>query len=286
MRAATIAGSVLAASLSLWLSACCCCDDGCCDPSICDGIDFDPPPAGPRVNLGTHSYPATYTHGAEAKHEWSAVRLRPSGYEIGYRLSPTEAASIRAALNDYARKVSYTTIDNDTFMWTPGPECQGDMRCVFEDMAARNRSSVLPIAEALRNRAKSTGMNLLDAAELVISFVQDIRYEIPKTEPFGVLPPALVMSESRGDCDSKSLLALMILRELNISSVLISSQAHKHTMLGVALPTSGRTFTYAGTRYAFVECTAMGSPIGHINGPLLRPNDWRAVPVRVLSPGP
>ncbi|MFW5740491.1 MAG: hypothetical protein ACOC1F_09005, partial [Myxococcota bacterium] len=166
----------------------------------------------------------------------------------------------------------------------PGPACQGDMRCVFEELVAHNRPAVLPIAERFRARAKSTGMNAVEAAELIIAFVQDIRYEIPKAEPFGVLPPSLVMSESRGDCDSKALLALMLLREINVSSILISSQAHRHTMLGVALPASGRSFSHAGRRYAFVECTAKGSPIGHINPELLRPNDWRAVPVRVMAP--
>jgi hypothetical protein len=172
---------------------------------------------------------------------------------------------------------------DDSFVWSPGPECRGDMRCVFEDMVARNRPGILPIAERFRTHAKSSGMTVLQATELIVAFVQDIRYEIPKKEPFGVLPPALVMSESRGDCDSKALLGLMLLREINVSSILISSQAHRHTMLGVALPASGRSFTFAGRRYAYVECTAKGSPIGHVNSDLLHPNDWRAVPVRVTA---
>lgn len=285
MRSLPFALPLLASALSLAVASCCCpCKDGCgCDPSACDNIDLDPAPSGPRIDLGVSSHPATHTAGNPTVHEWTAQRLNPSGYRIGYRLSPTEAADIRKALNDFARSVGYRPMNDDTFMWSPGPECQGDMRCVFENMAARGRPGVLPIAERFRQRATESGMTVLQATELIVAFVQDIRYEIPKAEPFGVLPPALVMSESRGDCDSKALLGLMLLRELNVSSILISSEAHHHTMLAVALPASGRSFTYAGQRYAFVECTAKGSPIGHINPELLSPNDWRAVPVRVMA---
>ena len=119
--------------------------------------------------------------------------------------------------------MGYRAVDDSSFMWTPGADCEGDMRCVFEDMATSNQAGVRPIAEAFRLRATTVGMNTLQAAELIIAFVQDIRYEIPKAEPFGVLPPALVMSESRGDCDSKALLGLMLLRQINVSSILISS---------------------------------------------------------------
>jgi hypothetical protein len=95
-----------------------------------------------------------------------------------------------------------------------------------------------------------------------------------------------VVSEKRGDCDSKALLGHMLMGELGIDSMLISSQVHKHSMLGVALPSGGTTFTYRGRRYAFVECTAEGSPIGHINRELLSPNDWRPVPIAVRAARP
>jgi hypothetical protein len=72
----------------------------------------------------------------------------------------------------------------------------------------------------------------------------------------------------------------MLLRDMGIDSIMLSSVAHRHAMLGIALPAPGTPFTHAGRRYAYTECTAKGSPIGHINPELLRPNDWRAVPVR------
>ncbi len=271
------------ASAALQLVSCCCCDDACCDVSLFDGVDLEPRSLEPTIDLGTHSYPTNHTATQPTEHRFAASRHTPANYRIGYALSPTQALASRESLHIYARTVNYAPIDDHKFVWTPGPECQGDMRCVLETVAKGDRPRVLRIAEALHKRAKTNNMSALQAAELVVSFVQSIRYEIPKKEPFGILPPALVMSESRGDCDSKALLALMILRELHIDSILISSRAHQHTMLGIALPSSGQSFTYEGRRYAFVECTAKGSPIGHVNRKLLRPNDWRAVSVRRVS---
>jgi hypothetical protein len=119
----------------------------------------------------------------------------------------------------------------------------------------------------------------------VITFVQEIHYRIPDEEPFGVKAPALVVKDAEGDCDSKSLLAHIILRSLGIGSVLISSEAHKHTMLGLAQPAAGRSFTWQGRKYAFVELTAKRSPVGHVNPQLLRPNDWQVVAMNYKPPG-
>ena len=72
----------------------------------------------------------------------------------------------------------------------------------------------------------------------------------------------------------------MLLHALGFDTLLLSSSAHHHSMLGIALPVPGTKMTSAGRDYAFTEMTARGSPIGHINAELLRPNDWKAVPFR------
>ena len=101
MRA--LAPLLSAAAFGLLLSSCCCpCEDGCgCDPSACEGIDIDPTPSGPLVDLGIHSYPSAHSTGNPTMHSWTARRIHPSGYQIGYRLSPDEAARIRQALQNY-----------------------------------------------------------------------------------------------------------------------------------------------------------------------------------------
>src|SRR6201999_3184582 len=107
-------------------------------------------------------------------------------------------------------------------------------------------------------------LDALQTATLVVAFVQSIQYEVPD-EPLGLLPPALVAAERRGDCDSKSLLALVLLKELGIDAVMLESDAQHHAMLGVALPAPGTSITVQGRRYAFTECTGTGWAIGQID---------------------
>src|SRR5262249_936096 len=131
-----------------------------------------------------------------------------------------------------------------------------------------------------RARAHDARLSTMDLAQLVVTFVQAIPYEIPEQEPFGVLPPALVASRRKGDCDSKALLAHMLLHSLGIDSMMVGSNAHHHEMLRTAPPVSGTKFTFAGRAYAYTEMTAKGSPIGHINPQLLLPDDWKPVAFR------
>lgn len=241
----------------------------------------EPLPPGTGFNLGVSAYPPNTSKFEATMYAWRAQSLVPTDYRMGYALEGSEQTSVRASHRAYAKKVGHETEDGEVFRWSPPPGCGGGMTCVFEQLVVRNRPDVLPIAEKFLVRVQSGGLNSLQATQLVISWVQAIRYEVPKQEPFGVLPPALVAAESRGDCDSKALLALMILHELGIKGVLISSSIHRHTMLGVPLPVAGSYFTHQGRRYAFVECTAAGAPIGYLDPKLKKPNDWQAVPVKL-----
>ena len=108
----------------------------------------------------------------------------------------------------------------------------------------------------------------------MLAFVQAIPYELPD-DPFGLKPPPSVMAERSGDCDSKSLLLHIMLESAGIDSVIIGSKSHAHSMVGIAVTAPGKTFEFRGRRYAFAETTAIGSPIGHINPPLLSPSDWK-----------
>jgi hypothetical protein len=187
---------------------------------------------------------------------------------------------VLAAHHTFAKKTNYTPLDAGRYRWMIPPGCEADMGCAFGAMSDANREALEPIAELFRKRMQKAGLDPVKAAALVVAFVQDIHYERPKDQPFEILPPASVVAEKRGDCDSKSLLAHLLLRELGVDSVMLSSKAHAHAMLGIAVPAPGKKFTFGGRTYAFTELTAVGSPIGHINPELLRPDDWKIVPTR------
>ena len=240
----------------------------------------DPPSVGAAVDLGVAVHPAGHAE-KPVDHQWVAWRMKPNTYRMGYALAAKEADAIHRAQLDYARTVRHKDEGEGRFRWFPPSGCEGDIHCVFEDLAVSSRAGLEPIIQGFLRRAREAKLSSLDLAELMVSFVQQIRYEIPKAEPFGVLAPALVVSQSRGDCDSKALLLHIMLHAAGIDSMVISSEAHKHSMLGIALPAQGTTFTTNGRQYAFTETTAKGSPIGFIDPKLLRPNDWRPVSVRV-----
>ncbi len=282
----------LVIALGLAASGC-----GCCrivtdleppDPAEDDSGDIrspEPPrDSGDRVDLGDAAYPGPNRE-TPAEHPWWVPRLEPQKYRLGYKLPPPSADGVRQAYHDWARRVGHKRVSDDTFSWRPPPHCFHGLQCVYDELDDDNVAPLEPVAELFRARAAARELSSLDLAALVVTFAQEIHYRIPKEEPFGVLPPALVVREKHGDCDSKSLLAHILLRSLGIESVLISSDAHKHTMLGVALPAGGQSFSWQGRKYAFVELTAARSPIGHINPQLLRPNDWRVVPMRYKKPG-
>jgi hypothetical protein len=245
-----------------------------------DGRDVPPPPAASgEVHLGDAEHPSP-NDAVPVLHPWWVPGLEPKRYRLGYRVPDATAAELRAAFHRYARSVGHRRVDKTRFQWKPSPRCNGGLHCVYDELIEEGREAVAPLVALFDKRVREAPLSSLEAAELVVTFVQEVTYRVPDEEPFGILPPPLVVRNRLGDCDSKSLLAHMLLGELGIDSVLISSEVHKHTMLGVALPAPGTSFEHEGRRYAFVETTAKRSPIGHINPQLLRPSDWRVVAMR------
>jgi hypothetical protein len=154
------------------------------------------------------------------------------------------------------------------------------MGCVFQALSEEDHAAVQPLVDLFKKRQKNGHLDTLRLAKLVVAFVQDIRYREPDEEPFGILAPALVVAKRQGDCDSKSLLAHIILNELGYDTVMLSSDAHRHAMLGIALPVPGTKIRYRGRDYAYTELTAHGAPIGYLFPENSKPNDWRVVLLR------
>ncbi len=273
---ARLAAAVALALLVLATSSCCSTCVDIIELVVEEAVEEEADEDAPRVDLGTAEHPADNA-AAAVRHKWWVPRLDPEKYRLGYQVPKVEAQRIERAYDDWAHRVHHRRLNKDTFQWRPPPGCFGGLQCVYAALDQQGRDAIEPLADLFVRRLQEEKLSALDVAALVITFVQAITYEIPKGEPFGVRPPALVVREKKGDCDSKALLGHLILRRLGIHSVLISSQAHKHTMLGVALPAAGKSFSWKGRRYAFVETTAKRSPIGHIDPKLLRPNDWQTV---------
>jgi hypothetical protein len=273
----------LSAAFALLAAGCCCAID-LSDLFTTTSGDDEPAPDVPGVDLGVAVYPPK-TPETDATHfAWRDRRIEPPVYRAGYALAEDEQEAVDDAHRDLATRMRYQDQGNGVFKWSPPPGCDANMGCILESLAERSKLDIDPLAARFKARIKEANLGTIDSVELVTSFVQSIPYEIPKGRPFGLLPPALVVSQKKGDCDSKALLLHMLLDSLGVDSVLLTSIAHKHSMLGVAVPVQGDKLVHQGRSYAYVETTAKNAPVGWISKELLKPNDWVVVPVRVRAP--
>ncbi|HVK65234.1 MAG TPA: hypothetical protein VM694_12205 [Polyangium sp.] len=273
----------LAATSCMFVAGCCCCAIDLNDLLSQGGGDEEPSAETPGVDLGVAVYPEKTPASGATKYAWRDRRLEPPVYRAGYALSADEQRDVDAAHRELAQRLKYQDAGDGAFKWVPPPGCDASMQCIFESLAERSKPDVDPLAARFKARIHEAKLGTLDAVELLTSFVQTIPYEIPKDRPFGLMPPALVVSAKKGDCDSKALLLHMLLDSIGVDSVLLNSNAHRHAMLGVAVPAQGEKIRYQGREYVFVETTAKNAPVGWISKELLKPNDWVAVPVRIRS---
>lgn len=228
-------------------------------------------PGAPKgvVDLGTAIFP----EGAPLKSGSAFTFDVPPAHKLTYSLTQEEQAAIAKWYDDYARSVTYKRIGKKTFQWEPPPGCTAGLACVYKALIARTSPDVLVITRRIKQRADAAKLNATQVAQIALAYVQNIPYEIP-TDPFGIKPPPLVITERKGDCDSKSLLLYMILNSLGIETIIVSSKSHAHSLAGIALPTTGSSFRWKSRRYAFAETTAKGAPLGYLAPELVSPADW------------
>jgi transglutaminase-like putative cysteine protease len=238
-----------------------------------------PEPA-PTTDLGVVLLPPQTPREAARHYDWRVEALRPADYQVGYGLSAAMAQHYTRDLQDYAHRLRYRSLEQDRFSFRPPPGCeQLPMACVYSQLMRSNEKAVHALGERFVARASSQRLNAPQAAELIVTFVQRIRYDVPRDQPFGVLPPALVPAQDRGDCDSKALLAAMLLRQVGIDAVVLSSERLGHAAVGVGLPGTGRQFEHAGRSYRYAEVTAQGWPIGMVPPRYDKPRLWTVMPV-------
>lgn len=223
-------------------------------------------------------------------HRWQQWGEEPAKYSLEYALARSEASRIVDAVGSLKVETGYeeaSQADNPYFKVSRLPQaCRGIqptdgtglIRCTYGVLGKLSEPALLPLGNRLASRAKALGFDARQTAELIIGFVQQITYSKSHNMQWfaGVNPPAMVVAERLGDCDSKSLLAHMLLSQVGIRSALFLSRVHRHAVVGIALPIPGESRLVGGTRYVLAETTA-SLPIGRIHPNLLSPDDWRAI---------
>ncbi len=158
----------------------------------------------------------------------------------------------------------------------------------FQDMYDKNYVRVQSMVNWFKAEAGEKGWSGYELAVEVIKCVQAIPYERPyqvvddKTQAAAVLDyftPNEVAWYDKGDCDTKSMLLIMILRQLGYDLVLYFSESYEHAMAGINLNAKGTYKTLNGKKYYFVEVTYPGWNIGDLPDEFKDPSRWSVVSI-------
>jgi len=164
---------------------------------------------------------------------------------------------------------------------------------LYKGMVKNDNPKIKEIIKQFAEKSNAKSLNQLETAEMVTTFVQKIPYYLVHDYtcqqmidnsnsafiqtyhrdgkpclpniPGGVQSPYEFLHNLKGDCDTRSLLAFAILKELHISASIWVSEAYGHSILGVGLPVAGGVYkTVDGMNHYGVELTAKGFRIGMV----------------------
>ena len=75
---------------------------------------------------------------------------------------------------------------------------------------------------------------------------------------YGLTSPLEFFYTKKGDCDSRTVLLYTVLKKFRYDVVILNSDLYGHSMLGINLPTRGKSKLFNGKKYYFWETTGIG----------------------------
>jgi hypothetical protein len=93
-----------------------------------------------------------------------------------------------------------------------------------------------------------------ETARRVLAWVQGFVY-VRDEKGTDFIPPLTAAYGATGDCDSRVVVAAIVLERLGIDSILMVSRDYSHAMLGVDVPGGGQRFEFNGKKYLVGETT-------------------------------
>ncbi len=260
----------------------CCCISAAVVESLDDPLDWKAVvPAKDTASLGVALMPGDLSPKAARHYQWRQQFL---AWELGYGVSPEVHEQVEDDFATLSERFSYTPGVGTAFTWAPPVSChKKEWQCVFDALVRDNGDDIAPLTELFRKQQQVKNLDQRELTELVVTFVQNITYRLPTeaTAAFGMLPPVIVVADGSGDCDSKALLAVIILRQLGVDAVVLLASGLGHAALGVALPVTGKKFPHGGKKYAFVEVTTPGWALGALPPEYDVDRAWKVIPVAV-----
>ncbi len=149
-------------------------------------------------------------------------------------------------------------------------------KVIFRDAWSRIQPFTLAIQMNFPEIMEKSGINAETTASLLLELIQDFKYVRDRQgSDFTNLPQAVL--EKEGDCDARSLLMVLMLKQMNIDSILLISQKKQHSLVGVDCKSETENyFSHIGKNYTMAETTAHVK-LGEIDDRLKSGADWFVV---------
>jgi hypothetical protein len=135
---------------------------------------------------------------------------------------------------------------------------------IYNQLLEKNQDRLTSVARSLKRAADKQGYDRYELASLTLAFVQHIPYRIPSND-LGLMTPPTTLSKRWGDCDTKSLLYVLVMQQLGFDVSLFVSGRYRHAMAGVNINAMGTSMGHRGRKYYFAETTTPGHRIGQLS---------------------
>lgn len=234
-------------------------------------------PGSDPFDLGVYNAPLSYSPTWPLRVR--SLKETPSGLDLRIGVAPDTAKAMGQWLNAYERRCNVQPTGANFFRST----CNNVLGTAYGLVGKREWEEIGQLAARFEEARKSNHASREWLLRAVIRFVQSIPYEIIYEDPMGVRAPLSVLSRHAGDCDSKSLLAAVLLANLGWKTAVIESRSRTHAILGVAgSGISGGSHHAEDLDWLMVESTAIWEPgdMRAWNRDLNARNDWHLWPVR------
>ncbi|MEW5814177.1 MAG: hypothetical protein AB1798_02115 [Spirochaetota bacterium] len=112
--------------------------------------------------------------------------------------------------------------------------------------------------EKLKGELLKAGVDRVDIPVRLLEWIQSFEYARSGT-PSDLLSPLETVIRESGDCDSRGLLYIILLKHFGFESILLVSTVYGHSVTAVDIAGKGARFSYNGKNYLIAEMT---KPIG------------------------
>ncbi|MBN2545909.1 MAG: hypothetical protein JXB50_08935 [Spirochaetes bacterium] len=158
----------------------------------------------------------------------------------------------------------------------------------YQDMYNKNYYRVNNVYDYFKSLSAESKMSSYQLANSVMKCIQIIPYERPKnvinanngSKTLDFFTPNEVADWKQGDCDTKSLFMVIILRRLGYDAIMLHSSYYGHAMVGININASGSFIVYNNKKYYFIESTYPNWKIGDLPPQMGDVNKWNPIPIQ------